>query len=145
MNKKNYAVSNRDEFSLFDPFFDDFFGITPREMHRGDLMKADIREEDDRFVIDIDVPALKKENIKLELNDGYLTIRANQSYEHEEGEKKGKYLRRERFSGSYSRSFYVGEDVTNDDISAKLENGTLSIDIKKVEEKKQPKTYIEIK
>ncbi len=142
---RKYGLTNRDDYSLFDPFFDDFFLMEPHEMHRGEIMKADISEHDDHYVIDIDVPSVRKEDIKIELNDGYLTVRASKNYSNNEKNSHGKYLRQERFSGSYSRSFYVGEDVTNEDISANLENGTLSINVKKIEEKKPAKQYIEIK
>ncbi len=139
-----FSISRSEGLPFLSPFFEDFLGLPPRERPRGDLMKADIREDDTHFIIDIDVPSVNKEDIKIELEQGYLTVRAHQNYENDSKDKKGKYIRRERYTGSYSRSFYVGEEVSNDDISASLKNGTLSLSIKKIEEKKPPKSYIEI-
>ena len=141
---KNYAVSNfvNDSFDLWDPFFEDFFAF-PREVRRNDLMKSDVREDDKQYHIDIDLPAINKENVQVELKDGYLTIHAEELREHDET-KSGKYIRRERFVGKFSRSFYVGEDVEEKDITANLTDGVLTLDINKVEPKKAEKKYIEI-
>ncbi|HNX16102.1 MAG TPA: Hsp20/alpha crystallin family protein [Bacilli bacterium] len=143
--KKNYAVSNivNDSFDLWDPFFEDFFDF-PREIRRNELMKADVREDEKQYHIDVDLPSIKKENIKIELKDGYLTIHAEE-YRNSDETKSGKYIRRERFAGKFSRSFYVGEDVEDSDITANLSDGVLTLDINKVEAKKIEKKYIEIK
>ncbi|MFA6675659.1 MAG: Hsp20/alpha crystallin family protein [Bacilli bacterium] len=141
---KNYAVSthNNDSFDLWDPFFQDFFDF-PREIRRNDLMKADVREDEKQYHIDVDLPSIKKENIKIELNDGYLTIHAEE-YHQDDEKKNGKYIRRERFTGKFSRSFYVGEDVQENDITANLADGVLTLNINKVEPKKEEKKYISI-
>jgi HSP20 family protein len=92
-----------------------------------------------------DVPGFKKDEIQLELNDGYLTISAEKGLDKEEKDKKDKYIRRERYAGSMSRTFYVGESVTENDIHAKYENGILTLDVPKEEAKKVPeKRYISI-
>jgi HSP20 family molecular chaperone IbpA len=142
---KNYAVSNfvNDSLDLWDPLFDDFFGF-PREIKRHDLMKADVREDDKQYHIDIDLPSIKKENIKIELKEGYLTVHAEDSHNDDET-KQGKYIRRERYCGKLSRSFYVGDDIEEKDINAGLIDGVLTLDINKVEPKVIEKKYIEIK
>lgn len=142
---KNYAVSNyvNDSLDLWDPLFDDFFGF-PRESKRRDLMKADVREDDKQYHIDIDLPSIKKENVKIELKEGYLTVHAEDCRNDDET-KQGKYIRRERYCGKFSRSFYVGEDVEEKDINASLTDGVLTIDLNKVEPKKIEKKFIEIK
>lgn len=83
----------------------------------------------------MNLPGIKKENVKAELKDGYLTINAITNSENDEKDSSGKYIRRERFMGSCSRSFYVGEEVTEEDIKAKFEDGTLKLQIPKKEEK----------
>ena len=93
----------------------------------------------------VDLPGFKKDEIQLELNDGYLTISAEKGLDKEEKDKKDKYIRRERYAGSMSRTFYVGESVTENDIHAKYENGILTLDVPKEEAKKVPeKRYISI-
>lgn len=96
-------------------------------------MKTDICEKEDGFDLDIDLPGYKKENINAELKDGYLTINATSSFEENEKDTEGKYLRRERFHGSTSRSFYVGDTVNEEDITAKFADGILSLHIPKKE------------
>lgn len=109
-------------------------------------MKTDIKDVDNAYEITMNLPGVKKEDVKAELKDGYLTIRAASNTEREEKDNQGRYIRRERYSGSCSRSFYVGEEVTQEDIRARFENGTLSMLIPKKE--KQPavenKKYIAI-
>lgn len=144
---KNYLVSNyEDSFDLWDPFFRGFFDFPfEKEVHRNNLMRADVSEDDDKYHIDIELPAIKKENVKLELNNGYLTIHASSKSNKEELNKHGKVIRQERFCGNFSRTFYVGKDVEEKDISASLNDGVLSLDIQKVEAKKEKKRFIEIK
>lgn len=136
-------VPRRNSFDLFDNFFgdDDFF--TKRE-HR--LMKTDIKEKKDKYIIEMDLPGYDKENINLELNNGYLEVSAKVEKEDKNDEDE-KFVRRERFFGECSRSFYVGEDITQEDINAEFKNGTLKIEIpKKEEQEKLPETKkIEIK
>ena len=95
------------------------------------LMKTDIREHDAGYELDIDLPGFKKDEIKAELENGYLTISATKGTSNDEQDKKGKYIRRERYAGTMQRSFYVGEDVTQEDIKAKFEDGILKLSIPK--------------
>lgn len=137
----NINKYHHNTFDLFDPFFDDFF----QDSHVNELMKTDITDEGDHYELQVEVPAVKKENIKLSLEDGYLTISASY-HENNDSEKKGKYIRKERHSGEMARSFYVGKDVDEEDVSASLNNGVLILDIKKPETKVvDKKKFIEIK
>ncbi len=127
---------------LFDDFFrgDEFF--TKRERN---LMKTDIKELKDKYVFEVDLPGFDKENIQLSLKDGYLEISAKTERE-EKNEDEEKYLHSERFYGECSRSFYVGDNVTEEDIDAEFKNGILRINVPKIEDddKKEIK-QIEIK
>ncbi|SDA43835.1 Molecular chaperone IbpA, HSP20 family [Lachnospiraceae bacterium G11] len=127
--------------NLFDNFFDDL--ARPAVFHHQNefnpLMKTDVKEHKDRFELSIDVPGVKKEDLSAELENGYLTITATRNDEKEEKNKEGEYIRRERYSGSTSRSFYVGEEVKQEDIKAKFDNGTLKLTIPKVEAKPEVK------
>ena len=129
-------------FDLFDDFFDDGF-FSKKEKS---LMKTDIRETKDKYIIDIDLPGFSKENINLSLNKGYLEISAKVDEENNSKEDE-KYVRKERFYGECSRSFYVGEDITEEDIQAEFKNGILKIEVPKFDEtKKSEETkQIEIK
>ena len=135
--------------NLFDDFFDfPFYDDTKAEKklyghHAANLMKTDIQEHDDGYTLEMDLPGFKKDEVTAELNDGYLTVSAAKGLDQDEQEKEtGKYIRRERYAGNMSRSFYVGKDITEKDIHGKYENGILMLDIpkkapeKKVEEKK---------
>ncbi len=135
--------------NLFDDFFDDFY--RPSRKNSGytspvNVMRTDVKEKDDSYELDIDMPGYKKEDVKAELKNGYLTISATTKSDKDEKDNDGKYIRRERYYGSCSRSFYVGEDVKQEDIKAKFEDGTLKITVPKKEEKpKAPETqYISI-
>lgn len=132
----------RDNFDLFDDIFTDPF------FKRNDnkLMKTDIKEHDDNYVISVDLPGYDKENIKVDITDGYLTVSAKTDSENNE-EEKGKYVRRERYFGECSRSFYVGDDISVEDVDASFKNGTLIMEIPKMDSKKElpEKKYIEIK
>lgn len=115
-------------------FFDDFafgapFGISNRDgKHEWNgLMKMDIRDKDGHYAADIDLPGCKKEDISIELNNGYLTVTANNHNENDEKGEDGKFIRRERFSGQCSRSIFIGEHVKQEDVKAKFENGVLSL------------------
>ena len=148
---RTFADDWFDDFFDFDdfPFFDD---KADRKMERKlygrrarNLMKTDIREKKDGYELDIDLPGFKKEDVKAELKDGYLTISAAKGLDHEEEKKDGKYIRKERYSGNMSRTFYVGENITQEDIHAKYEDGILKLTVPKKEEKKQEeKNYITI-
>ena len=108
------------------------------------IMKTDVKELDNGYEVMVDLPGFNKEDIHLELNDGNLTISAVKSLD-KENESKGNYIRRERVVGNMQRSFYVGENLTEEDIHAKYENGILTLDIPKKEARKVPeKKYIAI-
>ena len=109
------------------------------------MMKTDVKETDQGYEVAIDLPGFKKDEIKLELNDGYLTISAEKGLDKDEKDKENRYIRRERYAGSMSRSFYVGESLTEQDIHAKYENGILTLDVPKEDKKAVPeKRYIAI-
>ena len=139
--------------NLFDDFFDDRF-MMPSVFGKNDplygknaknVMKTDTREMDDSYEVVIDLPGFKKDEIEVQLENGYLTISAAKGLDKDETDKQGKYLRQERYAGSMSRSFYVGEDITEEDIHGKFENGILKLDIPKVEAKKvEQKKHIAI-
>ena len=99
-------------------------------------MKTDIKDTDQGYELTMNMPGVKKENVKAELKDGYLTVKASVNNSNDEKNQEGKYIRKERFNGSCTRSFYVGEDVTQDEIKAKFEDGTLKLTIPKKDEKK---------
>ena len=132
--------------SLFDELMDEFpFGSRMPALGGGvygkrekNLMKTDVKEKDGNYILDIDLPGFKKEDIRAELRDGYLTISADRSYEREEKPEDGKIIRRERFSGSCSRTFYVGENAKPEDVKAKFEDGILTVSLPKEEPKKLP-------
>lgn len=127
---------SRTPFDMFlsDPF-DTFFGSAPVHNSTPNLMRADIKDCEDCIELIIDLPGFNKENVTAELKEGVLTVSAHTEAETEE--KKGTYVRKERFSGNCSRSFYVGEDIQEEDVKAKFDNGTLQITVpKKVEQPK---------
>ncbi|MCI5937135.1 MAG: Hsp20/alpha crystallin family protein [Eubacterium sp.] len=98
------------------------------------LMKTDVRETEDAYEIDIDLPGFKKDEVQAELHDGYITISAAKGLDKDEKDKKtGKYIRRERYAGSLSRTFYVGDGITQDEISAKFQDGILQLKVPKKE------------
>ena len=103
--------------------------------HANNVMKTDVKETDTGYEVDIDLPGFKKDEITAELKDGYLTISAAKGLDKDEKDKEGKYIRRERYAGNMSRSFYVGDGITEDDIKAKYENGILKLSIPKKEAK----------
>lgn len=125
-----------DDFFDF-PFYDDRAEKKLYGHHAANLMKTDIQEHDDGYTLEMDLPGFKKEEVSVELNNGYITIRAAKGLDEDEKEKKtGKYIRRERYSGACERSFYVGEEVTQQDIKASFSHGILKLDIPKKEAKK---------
>lgn len=109
-------------------------------------MNADVQEFDNHYQLELELPGYQKEDIQAELNDGYLTIKAEHNESKDEKDKDGKYIRRERYSGHVQRSFYVGEEVQQEDIHAGFENGILKLTIPKVESKPavEEKKYIAI-
>ena len=122
---------------LFDNFFEDFARPV---RHRGfrmpettALMKTDVKENENGYELDIELPGYKKEDVKAQLKDGVLTINAETNSEKEDKDDNGKFIRRERYFGSCTRSFYVGDTVTQEDIKAKFENGILKLTVPKKE------------
>ena len=134
--------------NVFDDWMDFSFPDIDKKLygkHAKNVMKTDIREMDDSYEVVIDLPGFKKDEIEVQLENGYLTISAAKGLDKDETDKQGKYLRQERYAGSMSRSFYVGEDITEEDIHGKFENGILKLDIPKVEAKKvEQKKHIAI-
>lgn len=134
--------------NLFDDWFDDFpfrgLENVDRKLygkHAGREMLTDVKEHDDHFEVLIDLPGFKKEDLNIELNDGYLTITASKGLNEEEKNSKGKIVRQERYSGVMQRSFYVGKQLTHEEIKAKYEDGVLNLIIPKKEEKKLPEKH----
>ena len=130
--------------NLFDDFFDDFARPARNAVRystpANNVMRTDIKENDAGFELDIDLPGYKKEDVKAELKDGYLTISAETRTDNDEKEENGKYIRRERYYGTCSRSFYVGKEVTQDEIRARFEDGILKVAVPK----KQAKPAVEV-
>ncbi len=123
---------------LFDNFMEDF------DFSPAHSMRTDVKDVENGYELSIDLPGFKKEDINAELKDGYLTIKATTENNNDEKDNKGKYIRRERFYGSMSRSFYVGENVTEEDIKAKFSDGILKLEIPKKEVAVPEKKYIAI-
>ena len=98
-------------------------------------MLTDVREHEDHYDLEIDLPGFKKEDLTVELNNGYLTVTANKGHDQEEKNKEGKIIRQERYSGMMSRSFYVGDEITSDEIQGKYEGGVLTLHVPKKEDK----------
>lgn len=142
--------------NLFDDFFDFPFYDDKADRkiqrklyghHAGNLMKTDIKEMDNGYELEIDLPGFKKDEIKAELNNGYLTVSAAKGLDEDKEDKKtGKYIRRERYAGACQRSYYVGEDITEEDIKASFEHGILTLFVPKKEAKpaEEEKKYISI-
>ena len=131
--------------NLFDDWFDfpGFRGLGRVENklygdRAGRLMKTDVHEKDGQYDMDIDLPGFKKEDLKVELHDGYLQVSAVKGLNEEEKDEKGKLIRQERYSGSMQRSFYVGESIKQEDVKAKFEQGVLKLSFPKEGEKKLP-------
>ena len=101
--------------------------------HASHEMKTDVKETDSGYEVDIDLPGFKKDEINVQLDNGYLSISAAKGLDKEEKNKEGKYIRKERYAGAMSRSFYVGDALTQEDIKAKYESGILRLSIPKKE------------
>ena len=133
--------------NLFDDFFDDSFERELRAMNRNplygkhgrNLMKTDVRENGDNYELAIDLPGFDKDEIQVDLKDGTLTVSASKGLDKDEQDKKGKYIRQERYAGACSRSFYVG-DVKPEEVSAKYEDGILKLTMPKQVKREQPKS-----
>ena len=131
--------------NLFDDWFDfpDFRDLDKAEKrlygrHAERLMKTDVHEHDDHYEVDIDLPGFSKDEIKIELNNGYLLVSAAKGLDKDENIKKGKLIRQERYAGAMERSFYVGEGITEEDIKASFKHGVLNLNIPKKEKEKLP-------
>ena len=130
--------------SLFDDWFDDF----DRQMQHMDRrlygrnakreMKTDVREKEDGYEIDMDLPGFKKDQVELTLENGYLTVTANKGFDKDEKDKQGRMIRQERYVGSMQRSFYVGDNMTEEDVKARFEDGVLHLDLPKKNARKVP-------
>lgn len=130
------SVYGRD---FFDDLMDGFgFPDVNKKLygrHAKNMMKTDIRETDEGYEVIMDLPGFKKDEIEVQLENGYLTVSAAKGLDKDEADKKGKYICRERYAGEMSRSFYVGEDILDADIHARFENGILKLDVPKKEAK----------
>ena len=130
--------------SLFDDWFDDF----DRQMQHMDRrlygrnakreMKTDVREKEDGYEIDMDLPGFKKDQVELNLENGYLTVTANKGFDKDEKDDKGRIIRQERYAGSMQRSFYVGQNMTEEDVKARFEDGVLHLTLPKKDARKIP-------
>ena len=130
--------------SLFDDWFDDF----DRQMQHMDRrlygrnanreMKTDVREKEDGYEIDMDLPGFKKDQVELTLENGYLTVTANKGFDKDEKDKQGRMIRQERYAGSMQRSFYVGQNMTEEDVKAHFEDGVLHLNLPKKDARKVP-------
>ena len=130
--------------NLFDEFFgnafDDYMKDTQRALygkHSKNLMKTDVKETEESYEVDIDLPGFQKDEVSLDLKNGYLTVSAAKGLDKDEEDKKGRYIRQERYAGSCSRSFYVG-DIRPEDIKAKYEAGVLRLSVPKESTRKLP-------
>ena len=130
--------------SLFDDWFDDI----DRQMQHMDRrlygrnakreMKTDVREKEDGYEIDMDLPGFKKDQVELTLENGYLTVTANKGFDKDEKDKQGRMIRQERYAGSMQRSFYVGDNMTEEDVKARFEDGVLHLNLPKKDARKIP-------
>lgn len=130
-----------DVFDGFDRSFFRNFGNMDRALygkHAQNMMKTDVKETDEGYEVDIDLPGFKKDEIQLELNNGYLTISTQKALEKDEKNKKGRMLRQERYAGMMQRSFYVGEHITEEDVKASYESGVLHLVLPKKDAPKMP-------
>ena len=123
-------LANRN-YNLFDEMFKDPFFTRSFENSSTQIMKTDIHDKDGNYIIEMELPGYAKEDIKADLKDGYLTITASKNETKEEKDAKGNCIRKERYTGTCSRSFYVGEQVTQDDIHAAFKDGVLSLQVPK--------------
>lgn len=136
--------------NLFDDFFDDFPFFENKDLRRaekklygrktGHMMSTDVKEKDGAYELEMDLPGFKKEEIQISLENGYLTIQAVKSIEQsEENKETGRYIRKERYMGTCSRSFYIGKEVTQEEVKAEFKHGILKLTIPK----KEPKSAVE--
>ena len=131
--------------NLFDDFFSDPFEMMMPQSrnplygkHAKNLMKTDVRETENSFEVDMDLPGFKKDEVNLELKDGYLTVSADKALDKDEKDNEGRYIRQGRWGGPCSRSVDVGENVKPEDVHAKFEDGILRLSLPKQEQKQLP-------
>ncbi len=138
---ENNTLTYKEVTIMFMPsLFDEFFFDAPKAPRRPEIpqiMKTDVKESENGYDLEIELPGYKKDDLQLELKDGYLNISATSKRNTDEKDNKGQYIRRERYVGTSSRSFYVGEEVTENDIKARFEDGILNVFVPKKEA--QPK------
>src|SRR5574344_1310598 len=133
--------------NLFDELFDDDFPMIPMRSIRNplygknaqNLMTTEVRQNENTYELDVDLPGFKKDEVQLDLKDGYLTISAAKGLDKDQEDKKGKYIRQERYAGACSRSFFVGEGIEPRDVSAKFEDGILRVSLPKRVKKELPR------
>ncbi len=134
--------------NLFDDWMDFSFPNVDKVLYGKNadhVMKTDVKETDEGYEVDIDLPGFKKDEVNAKLENGYLTISAAKGLDKDEQDKNGKYIRKERYAGSMSRSFYVGEDITQEDIRARFEDGILRLTVPKKDKKQvEQRKYIAI-
>ena len=138
------SIFGENLFDEFDNWMDAAFHDVDKALygkHAKNMMKTDVKETEKGYEVDIDLPGFKKDEIQLELNDGYLTISAEKGLDKDEEDEKKHYLRRERYAGGMSRSFYIGEGITEEDIHAKYEYGILKLSIPKEQPKAVPEKH----
>lgn len=139
-------IPRKNSFDVLDNLFDDMlFDNNRKGRHYPEIMKTDLKEDENEYTLEIDVPGYKKEDIKIELDNGYITVSAKTEKTTDESDKKSNYIHKERYFGECSRSYYVGDNITEEDIKASFKNGTLCIMVPKKEVKKlEDKKYIDI-
>ncbi len=142
------SIFGEDLFHDFNDWMDFSFPDIDRKLYgkrAGHVMSTDIREHEDGYELSVDLPGFKKNEVSAELKDGYLVISAAKGLDKDEKDEKGKYIRRERYAGNMSRSFYVGEGITEQDIHGKFEDGILTLHIPKQDKKQvEEKRYVTI-
>ncbi len=142
------SIFGDDLFHDFNDWMDFSFPDIDRKLYgkrAGHVMSTDIREHEDGYELSVDLPGFKKNEVSAELKDGYLVISAAKGLDKDEKDEKGKYIRRERYAGNMSRSFYVGEGITEQDIHGKFEDGILTLHIPKQDKKQvEEKRYVTI-
>ena len=139
------SIFGENLFDDFDRWMDTSFHDVDKALYgknAKNMMKTDVKETDSGYEVDVDLPGFKKDEIQLELNDGYLTISAEKGLDKDEENEKKHYLRRERYAGGMSRSFYVGDGVKEEDIHAKYEYGILKLSIPKEQPKAVPEKHL---
>lgn len=124
-------LSRKNNYNLWDEIFGDPFFRNPFSSEKPSFMRTDIEEKDNQYLLNVELPGYQKEDIHAELNNGYLTISAERTENRDEKDKEGNYIRKERYSGSCKRNFYVGDQVKEEDINASFKDGVLILTVPK--------------